>query len=423
PINCLMDVDYAPQRMLFCNDQANAWDTLCDGETITGTDTTRDAACLADKTADMGHTGSDTRCGMRMGVATACGIANPFAHVGCDNVVNIDSEVRSMYCTMQANTFKAGCKTDGTHDIPSGTTVANTRFVACLGSPVGDPADPLCATDSITEEGCGLDPFNSINTGCRNLMRFSEIVIAYCRDRNPDAEECKVQTSNWVASFGEGKAPPARLDNTVTAADRQRQFLTGGAIRLDSTGATAPTHYGLTLKSAMYSDEPLGGAGDTSDGYGFFYDTIAFNQEIFYAGLLSDTDLGAPLTQTDGSVTWYGQIQIYRNTALSTNHDFQLKITFGMKSGVNGSVGSIEGIVKDGLRPHGNSYYQLKGTYDAGGVISGTVDYDTFTGSPLVAATPNVTNGILTGLIGEQGAVGGLLRADAGSTNDNIIGA
>ncbi len=151
---------------------------------------------------------------------------------------------------------------------------------------------------------------------------------------------------------------------------------------------------------------------------------ILTDSRVYYAGLLSDTDLGAPLTQTDGSVTWYGQIQIFRQGFLDINHDFQLKITFGMKSGVNGSVGSIEGIVKTG-NPNGNLHYQLKGTYDAGGVITGTSTRGEFTGSLAQdnLATTVPANGILTGLIGAQGAVGVFLSANAGSTKDNIEGA
>ena len=53
----------------------------------------------------------------------------------------------------------------------------------------------------------------------------------------------------------------------------------------------------------------------------------------------------APLTEPSGSVTWYGQIQIFRAGFEDNNEDFQLKITFGTNPAVDGSVGSIEGIV------------------------------------------------------------------------------
>ena len=59
------------------------------------------------------------------------------------------------------------------------------------------------------------------------------------------------------------------------------------------------------------------------------------------------------------------------------------------------------------------------------GVITGTTTRGAFTGSPLVTAEP--VNGILTGLIGAQGAVGAFISgsnigAVNGSTKDNIIG-
>ena len=409
--------EYLPARMDYCNNQANTWNVLCDGETIPDTTATRDAACLADKTADMGHTGSDTRCGMRAGVIAACPVSDPFADVGCDNVADIDSGFRTTYCQKSINAWNPRCM-DGTHG-----TVASFRTIACLESPVNDLADPLCATDTGAEGACGLNPFDSANPGCANLMRFQEIVVNFC-GMNQSNSKCGVKTSTWVRSFGEGKAPPTRLTATTPATERQRQFLTGLATGLDETGTEATIldyqKFTLTLDSAMYSGEALGGDGDASDGVAAFFDTVDTGIDVYYAGILLNTDLGAPLTQTDGSVTWYGQIQIYRNGSFDVNEDFQLKITFGMKSGVNGSVGSIEGFVKAG-NPNGNLHYQLKGTYDAGGVITGTSTRGDFTGSPLVTASP--TNGILTGLIGEQGAVGVFLQANTGSTKDNIEGA
>ncbi|MCA8833989.1 MAG: hypothetical protein K8953_02790, partial [Proteobacteria bacterium] len=248
----------------------------------------------------------------------------------------------------------------------------------------------------------------------------------------PEADDFpnKATFSDWVRGFGPNP-PPARLDNT----NRKSEFLAGLATGLDTTGATpngipnGANPPPLTLDSARYNDEVLGGAGDEKDGYGFFFDnTDDSSNRVYYAGLLADTDLGAPLTE---SVTWYGQIQIIRNGTFDTNHpanDFTLEITFGMKSGVAGSVGSIEGFV-EAISSLGNTYYQLEGTYDAGGVITGTVTFGAFTGSLAQGnlATTDTPDGILTGLIGEQGAVGVFLAAANigevnGSTKDNIMG-
>ena len=251
----------------------------------------RDAACLADKTADMGHAGSDTRCGMRAGVIAACPVTDPFADVGCDNVADIDSGFRTTYCEMSANAWNPKCM-DGTHG-----TVASFRTIACLESPVNDLANPLCATDTGAEGACGLNPFDSANPGCANLMRFQEIVVNFC-GMNQSNSKCGVKTSAWVRSFGEGKAPPARLDSSVTAADRQREFLLGGTAGLDETGTVQVTipdnqKFTLTLDSARYNGEALGGDGDASDGVAAFFDTVDTGIDVYYAGDFAEYRFGA----------------------------------------------------------------------------------------------------------------------------------
>ena len=415
---------YEPQKTMFCNAEATAWNMLCDGETIGTTAASRDAACLANANADAGHMGSDTRCGLRTNVIAACPESNPFAHVGCNNVADIDVGFRTNYCALSANLFKSVCR-NGTH----GAVFFNRRE-ACLTFGTGMGGDASCDSNTFAADECAKNPFDDTHPGCQNLLKIEMIVNTYCEDTNPSDPNCGVKTSSWIRSFGEGKAPPATLTATTPATERQREFLLGLATvtndgeGLDDTGATDATHFSLTLKSAMYSGEPLGGAGDASDGFAAFVDTVATGNYLYYAGLLLNTDLGSPLTETTGSVTWYGQIQIFRAGFEDNNEDFQLKITFGTNPAVSDSVGSIEGIVKTG-NPNGNQHYQLKGTYDASGVITGTTTRGAFTGSPLVTAEP--VNGILTGLIGAQGAVGAFISgsnigAVNGSTKDNIIG-
>ncbi|MCA8834234.1 MAG: hypothetical protein K8953_04030, partial [Proteobacteria bacterium] len=88
---------------------------------------------------------------------------------------------------------------------------------------------------------------------------------------------------------------------------------------------------------------------------------------------------------------------------------------------------SIEGGVVERVLSGFTDQFHVAGTYDAGGVITGTVTYAGFGGTDtgqLAAAIANGNNGaILTGLIGEQGAVGVFLRANADSTKDNILDA
>ena len=406
-------------RTPYCQTPANAWNPKC-MDTMHGAVTaTRVTACQMFGTG----MGGDDSCATSL--ISMCLLANPFIHEGCNDVVGIDAGLRTTYCAMPINAFKTVCKTDGTHG-----QVLNTQRDACLefGIDTSRGGHGSCVGNTLAESSCASNPFDPLRPGCAILTDYKNIVGTYCTTINPSADECAVKTSAWVESFGDNP-PPATLTATTPATERKRQFLTGLATvtngeGLDDTGATDATHFSLTLKSAMYNGEPLGGAGDASDGFAAFLDTVATGNYLYYAGLLLNTDLGAPLTEPSGSVTWYGQIQIFRAGFEDNNEDFQLKITFGTNPAVDGSVGSIEGIVKTG-NPNGNQHYQLKGTYDAGGVITGTTTRGAFTGSPLVTAEP--VNGILTGLIGAQGAVGVFLSgsnigAVNGSTKDNIIG-
>ena len=91
---------------------------------------------------------------------------------------------------------------------------------------------------------------------------------------------------------------PLHLPPRPPATARQREFLAGGTAGLDTTDAVSiisGANLTLTLDSARYNGEPLGGDGDASDGYGLLIDTVATNSFVVYAGLLSDTDLGRTL--------------------------------------------------------------------------------------------------------------------------------
>ncbi|MCA8835166.1 MAG: hypothetical protein K8953_08790, partial [Proteobacteria bacterium] len=144
------------------------------------------------------------------------------------------------------------------------------------------------------------------------------------------------------------------------------------------------------------------------------------NIHIPYAGLLSGTDLGAPVTGAAGTkAVWNGTLRAH--TGLITNIDraLELTITFGAVDDVEGSLGKIEGAV----RTFTTEGFELKGTYDASGVISGTVYHGAgFTNAgDARRLTGTDTNGILTGLFGAQGAVGVFLSG-TGTKGDITAG-
>ncbi len=399
------DID-SKVRTMYCQTPANAWNPKCMNDTHGTVDATRVTACQMFGTDT--DTGGHDSCADSL--ASVCDdIADPFIYPGCDNVAGIDAGVRVMYCTMQANAFKTGCKTDGTHDelAENGTSVNDARLLACLFSPIDVPADLSCETDTLVEQGCATDPFNATNTGCRNLIKFPMIADKYC-GLNPSVSDCEVKTSSWVEGFGENTPP-----TTPASTNPPRHgFLQGGTATvgfgsLRNSDNTTPDVHRLNLQDATYGNVPLGG--DVGDGIAYFRASIN-NKNGGYAGIFSGTNLGAPLSadfeESEPIVKWYGKFGVV-GLALITNQDFILNVNFQTRK--------IDAFVKFGSTTH----YKLDGDFnDRGVIVNGTVSYGNFTNNNPESLIPDGNNklGILTGLIGQEGAVG-VFHAD-----DNAAG-
>ena len=223
-----------------------------------------------------------------------------------------------------------------------------------------------------------------------------------------DTDTNKVAFNDWLRGFG-GFPPFDTLTATEPKADRKREFLAGGTAGLKTTGAVnVVTNVTANL-----------GTGNESDGYHYFIDRVATtpNIHIPYAGLLAGTDLGARITGVaETTAVWNGTLRAHTGLTADVNKPLALTITYG---GTNGETGSIAGAV----RTFTTTGYELKGTYDASGVISGTVYHGAgFNATGDVRRlTGTNTNGILTGLIGEQGAVG-VFISGTGTKEDITIG-
>ncbi|MCA8836044.1 MAG: hypothetical protein K8953_13265, partial [Proteobacteria bacterium] len=396
-------------RTPYCQTPANAWNPKCmDGMHGTVTDTRVTACQMFGTNTGMG---GDNSCATSL--TTACDIRDPFAYTGCNNVAGIEG-VRTMYCETPATAWDEECMQTIHGD------VTNKRGEACLkfGIDTITGGHATCISNTVAESSCRMNPFDPLTLGCAILTEFPMIVKTYCM--NNDVADCPNATyGDWVKSFGDNP-PPA----TLTAG--KNQFLAGGTATLDTMGATNATADNLTLASAMFNGMALVVAGEASDGVAFFYDTIASGNYNYYAGILSDTDLGAPITGTaETTAKWDGQLKAFRNNAgtiVPDDDDFVLDITFA------GNTGKIESYVL--IDADEDAYYHLKGEYNAQGVISGSVNYGEFMGVGTARVTEGDDNseGILTGLIGEQGAVGafiggtGTKEALVATTNTAYVG-
>ncbi|MCA8836124.1 MAG: hypothetical protein K8953_13665, partial [Proteobacteria bacterium] len=227
-----------------------------------------------------------------------------------------------------------------------------------------------------------------------------DLRVSFCNKvANAGNPACPTQVTAevWADSFD------TPLAHGATAADTSGKFLIGRETDLDMGGldASQPSYYynkgNLNFADATFNGVALGG--DAEDGMAFF----ASNRINSYVGILSGTNLGAPLTDTNGTAKWVGSFT-YEGTS---RIDFVLNVSFGTGAG----AGEIEAFVK---APRYIDYH-IAGEFDDAGVITGTARQGWFKtpNSNNSAITLSGATGKLTGLIGEEGAVGAYILKDS----------
>nr|MCA8835706.1 hypothetical protein [Pseudomonadota bacterium] len=223
-----------------------------------------------------------------------------------------------------------------------------------------------------------------------------------------------VKFSTWTAAFS-----PRLLPTTALAGG---DFVQGTATVLPIGGRASNS---IRNRGTLSLTDTLDGAAPTSGtnhGVGFFMT----NNHYFAAGILSGTDLGAPLSNIAQAGAWQGRISAFSNrhpTPIIRNKPFTLTVIY------DGPGGRISAFMRDDS-PFSESnpdpyYYKLDGTYDSKGVIRGTVIAAKFKDGD-ASATPadrivpiaNSANN-LTGLIGERGAVGAFQSYYRNPNNSN----
>ncbi len=171
-------------------------------------------------------------------------------------------------------------------------------------------------------------------------------------------------------------------------------YLQGTATGLNAGDAVVTT---VTFNDAFddVDDNP-------SDGFAYFDGT----ENRRYVGILSNTNMGAPLTTTSGRSIWKGFISSGEGI-ISGADDFTTPTAFNLMVRFNTTGGTIAAFIP---ASNLNFAFRIDGEFDAGGVITGTTsrrvyrdNTDITTYNPAPSAN---TEGTLRGLIGAQGAVG-----------------
>ncbi|MCA8834781.1 MAG: hypothetical protein K8953_06795, partial [Proteobacteria bacterium] len=391
-------------RTTFCEMSANASDdgcvtrnnlkSLCDMP-----DNRFRADCIKN---DFGGDGRSAFCGMRENQFNADCITN-----------NLGDEDRIRLCNMVENLFNEGCLANGLGD-------DTKRDPACLDSPKGSPIPH--ASCSAARLGvvsvCMLDPFT--RPGCTNLDTIMDIRTNYCGESaNAVKEECNVTHTDWAASVGN----PA-ITQVITVGQERNQFLNAAEDGFSRGGNEGRGDSG-TLKTYFLNFDGTTGdgfSGEAADRKPPTINSVAYFFELrsgkgyYYAGLDSRVDLGKPNFQNTGTATWDGQFQVLLGARpediLEDAVDFKLTIDFETQS------------IESSLIQHGstNNYFHLEGCYDSKGVIDGTVNYTQLAAAITEGDRTTIMNheepeGILTGLIGEQGAIGAFLSGTGDKSN------
>ncbi len=214
----------------------------------------------------------------------------------------------------------------------------------------GNAGNALCTVEATFAHICTNYPFDA---QCRGDNNYRPIRRTACTD-NPFATRCagdayndlRVSFCDKVANAGNPACPQPTpqvtakvwadsfdedLAHGATADDTESQFLIGRETDLD-TGDVGVNRYNplmnLNLADATFNGVALGG--DRADGVAFFAAARANNGRYYsYAGILSGTNLGAPLTDTIGSAKWIGSFRYQ----VGSPTDFVLNISFGTGDG------------------------------------------------------------------------------------------
>ena len=424
---CMADT-YLPARIAECIMAGNAGESKCD--TVSTDDTMNDAitACLENPFA--------TACESVTAFMSNFALARTNRLEFCNDNMNVANDLCTDTNLMNVcvfDPFNAICFTGNTYlptrlgecikaenaeDMRCNTLLSdstmNTTITACLTNPFTD----ACASnaDFMTYAGdartnrvsfCGTigneskAPCTALTTCQENLFAptcgayFESARIMHCMN-NKDVAACPNATfGDWVASFTSSPLATAPVNLTSTTA-RDVRFLKG-------LTKTAPVITGFTIATDDFATLTLAHSdfdGDGDDGVSFFKGGYAGKAVGYYAGLLPDTDVGVPLDNVTQSGTWSGRFQALINVLDDEKIDvsFPLRVNFGMKT--------IYAFLENAV--NSTHSFEIDGSFADSEVLSGSVNFARDdNNNDMLESTENLyIPGVLTGLIGSDGAVG-----------------
>ena len=361
--NCSVDGDFSNDRETQCGTNDPAGGSVCE-TVITGL--CMGAGSILKMAGQAGYNCSEDEA-FSTDRERTCGTGDPAADSVCETVV-------TGLCT-GANSFETEVGA-GNYNCSGDAAFVGVRLTEC--ALIG--AHSTCET--------------LITTNCTNVQSGS-----------PHANCPATPTGNADVALWQGGA--RNSGNTgyltdVVASDRASEddaaanFIVGGAAGLslgsEVSNTTAPAP--LTLNGVE-------GITGTDDGFALSTGTFAGNVTKLYVGLLSTTALGAPLDNADQGGDWTAKTTVLTSAGATVNGDFKLTVNYSMNSlAVKDTTTLTLGAL---------GVISINGKFTANGVIFGTVDF------------AGANAGTLTGLIGQDGAVG-IFASNAGASTAYVGG-
>ena len=216
-------------------------------------------------------------------------------------------------------------------------------------------------------------------------------------------------TDNMVSYADWVESAVIKADGSLAGAEAVSGFLpTQRVYRSNTVGnfyATLPAEIGDTRVNL--TSEDLGGA--VGNGVTLGVVLGEYGEPYYYAGLDYTVKLGAPVVATTGWAVWNGWARVLDGTG-GTSTAISLEVDYENSAVAAFFAGN-----------YGAGHYFLDGGFDARGVITGTAVRAGFAGDVRTGTQTGAINGVLSGLIGSNGAVGAFI-AGGGTAGNGFAG-
>ena len=216
-------------------------------------------------------------------------------------------------------------------------------------------------------------------------------------------------TDNMVSYADWAESAVIKTDGSLAGVEAVSGFLPTERVYRSNTVGDSYTTLPAEIGDAQVNLTSIELGGAVGNGVTLGVTLGEYGEPYYYAGLDYTVRLGAPVVETTGTAVWNGWARVLDGTG-GTSTAINLEVDYE-----NSAVAAFF------ARNGGVEHYFLDGGFDARGVITGTAVRAGFAGDVRTGTQTRAINGILSGLIGSNGAVGAFIGG-GGTAGDGFAG-